>query len=458
MEFTVKYGIWNVAKTEIDKVKNLQAAGYSPLTARVLCSRGYDTQEKADAFLSASGPLPDPMLMQDMDKAVRRVQQALQRREHIAVFGDYDVDGITSTCLLTEFLRSQGGCVTYYIPSRIEEGYGLNEHAISSLKDKGVSLIVTVDCGITANREADFCREIGVDLIITDHHECKDDLPDALAVVDPHRKDDPYPHRNLAGVGVAFKLAAAILGSQNAILDRFSDLLCLGTVADVMPLVGENRTFVVLGLQALSHAPRPGISALMEACGCEGRDVTSSVIGYTLAPRINAAGRMGQVELATELMLTNNPDRAMELARMLCQLNRQRQEIEAEIYQEAVSMLAGDVGRRHDDGEGLLIRVTVRHKRARFLPALVGLPLNRLWIIGFFHFKGVFRHSVFSSLCGSENNDKSNHGNDQRAELDDQADLLLLFFILPHEQTGKVFGKKAAKHQHSQQNKAQYFF
>ena len=341
MEFTVKYGTWNIAKTELNIVETLQEAGYSPLTARVLCGRGYDTPEKAGQFLSASEPLPDPMQMQDMDKAAQRLQQALQQHEHIAVFGDYDVDGITATCLLTEFLRSQGGQVSYYIPGRIEEGYGLNEQAITSLKDKGVSLIVTVDCGITANREAKYCKDLGVDLIITDHHECKDELPEAVAVVDPHRKDDPYPHRNLAGVGVAFKLAAAILGSQSAILDRFSDLLCLGTVADVMPLVGENRTFVVLGLKALTREPRPGIAALMEECSCDGKTVTASVIGYTLAPRINAAGRMGQVELATELMLTNSPSRAVELAKQLCQLNRQRQEVEAEIYREAVAMLAG---------------------------------------------------------------------------------------------------------------------
>ena len=341
MEFAVKFGIWNIAKTEKNMLASLRQAGYSPLTARVLCSRGYDTPEKARQFLSAAERLPDPLEMKDMDKAAERLRQALRRGEHIAVFGDYDVDGITATCLLTEFLRSQGGKVSHYIPGRIEEGYGLNEQAIAMLKEQGVGLIVTVDCGITADREADYCREIGIDLIITDHHECKDELPNAVAVVDPHRKDRTYPHQNLAGVGVAFKLAAAIIGSQEAILDRFSDLLCLGTVADVMSLTGENRTFVVRGLHALTTAPRPGIAALMNECGCTGKQMTASAIGYTLAPRINAAGRMGQVELATELVLTQDAGRAQELARMLCHLNRQRQEVEAEIYQEAVSMLAG---------------------------------------------------------------------------------------------------------------------
>ena len=341
MECAVKYGTWKISQYDKNAKEALQQAGYSPLTARVLCSRGYTTPELAQQFLSAAEPLEDPLSMRDMAAAADRLRLALQRGERIAVFGDYDVDGITATCLLTEFLRSQGGNVAYYIPGRMEEGYGLNEPAIAALKAQGVSLIVTVDCGITANQEARFCMEQGVDLIITDHHECKDELPCAVAVVDPHRRDHTYPHQNLAGVGVAFKLAAAITGSQEVILERFSDLLCLGTVADVMPLCGENRTFVVRGLQALAQNPRPGIAALMDECSCDRHQVTASTIGYTLAPRINAAGRMGRVELATELFLTRDPVRAQELARSLCQLNRQRQEVEAEIYQEAVGMLEG---------------------------------------------------------------------------------------------------------------------
>ena len=338
----MKYGTWNISQFDTEHLQDLCDAGYSPLTARVLCSRGYTDPEMAKTFLGAAESMPEPEKMQDMEKAAARVRLALQRGETIAVFGDYDVDGITATCLLTEFLRSQGGKVEYYIPGRIEEGYGLNEGAIAGLKEKGVSLIVSVDCGITATKEAEFCLREGVDLIITDHHECKDELPCAVAVVDPHRKDDTYPHRNLAGVGVAFKLAAAVVGNQQIILDRFSDLLCLGTVADVMPLVGENRVFVTKGLQTLTHNPRPGIVALMEECGIDGTEVTASTIGYTLAPRINAAGRMGQVELATELFLTSEPARAAELAKALCQLNRRRQEVEAQIYREAQGMLRGE--------------------------------------------------------------------------------------------------------------------
>lgn len=335
----MKYGIWNIAQYDTHAAGQLRRNGFSPLTAAVLCSRGYTDPNEARSFLDASAPLNDPLELRDMEQAAQRLRLALSRGEHIAVFGDYDVDGITATCLLTEFLRSQGGKVTCYIPGRIEEGYGLNNGAIRNLWEQGVSLIVTVDCGITANEEAEFCRELGVDLIITDHHECKEQLPCAVAVVDPHRKDRTYPHTNLAGVGVAFKLASAIVGSQEVILERFSDLLCLGTVADVMPLVGENRVFVSRGLKALEEAPRPGLAALMAECNCEGKPITANLLGYTIAPRINAAGRMGQVELATELFLTTDPQEAKHLARSLCQLNRQRQEVEAEIYEQAEQML-----------------------------------------------------------------------------------------------------------------------
>ena len=339
MDYAVKYGTWNISNYDREKAEILCQNGFSPLTAAVLCSRGHDTPEDAGRFLDASAPLPEPLQMREMDRAAQRVREALRRGEQIAVYGDYDVDGITATCLLTEFLRSQGGRVLYYIPGRMEEGYGLNKPAIEMLHRKGVRLLITVDCGITADEEAQFCRRLGMDLIITDHHECKDALPDAVAVVDPHRKDRTYPHTDLAGVGVAFKLAAAIAGSQEAVLDRYCDLLCLGTVADVMPLTGENRTFVARGLQLLEQRPRPGIAALMAECGCEQKALTANTIGYTLAPRINAAGRMGQVDLAIELFLTTDFHRAKQLARELCLLNRQRQEVEAEIYRQAVEML-----------------------------------------------------------------------------------------------------------------------
>ena len=335
----MKYGIWKVSQLEAGAVNALVGSGYAPLAAMVLASRGIGDDRQARAYLDCNAPLLDPFLMTDMDKAAGRVGLAMSRGEKIAVFGDYDVDGITATCLLTDFLRRHGADAVSYIPGRLEEGYGLNPIAIHQLHAEGVKLIVTVDCGITAVSEAELCKQLGIDLVITDHHECKQTLPAAVAVVDPHRCDGGYPHKNLSGVGVAFKLASALCGSQETVLEEYADMVCLGTVADVMPLQGENRVFVARGLESLAHTKRPGIAALMAECGCAPETVSASSIGFMLAPRINAAGRMGQIDLAVELFLTDDPDKAAEAARGLCELNRQRQAVESEIYRQAVSML-----------------------------------------------------------------------------------------------------------------------
>ena len=339
MCIALKYGIWNTQPLEAGAVNALVSGGYPPLPAMVLASRGLTDPKKAAAYLSCDAELYDPFLMTDMDKAVARVQQAIDRGEKIAVFGDYDVDGITSTCMLTDFLRRRGGNCVSYIPSRLEEGYGLNPIAIEQLSTEGVNLIISVDCGITAIAEAELCREKGIDLVITDHHECKDRLPAAVAVVDPHRPDGGYPHKNLSDVGVAFKLACALSGDQEAVLREYADMVCLGTVADVMLLQGENRVFVARGLQSLRSTRRPGFAALMRESGCASETVSASTIGYNLAPRINAAGRMGQIDLALNLFLTDDEEEAADLARKLCDLNRQRQAVESQIYSQAVSML-----------------------------------------------------------------------------------------------------------------------
>ncbi len=335
----MKYGIWNVAQPAAEAVNGLMAGGYAPLTALVLAARGFNTPQKANAYLSTEVPLPDPFLLKDMDKAVACVRHYLEAGQRIAVFGDYDVDGVTSTCLLTDYLRSLGADCLSYIPGRLEEGYGLNAIAIRHLAQQGVKLIITVDCGITAVSEARLCRELGIDLVITDHHECKDQLPEVTAVVNPHRKDGGYPHKNLSGVGVAFKLASALEGNQETILQRYADMVCLGTVADVMPLQGENRVFVYRGLESLRHTQRPGLLSLMEEAGCDPATLNAGSIGFVLAPRINAAGRMGCIDLAVDLFLTRDPQCGAESAQKLCQLNRQRQAVETEIYQQAVSML-----------------------------------------------------------------------------------------------------------------------
>ena len=335
----MKYGLWKTGQPKAEAVNTLVGQGFSPLTAMVLAARGIETPQAANTYLGCEQPLCDPFLMEDMALAAGRIALALDRGEKIAVFGDYDVDGITATCLLTDFLRSLGGDCVPYIPGRLEEGYGLNPIAIRQLHSEGVKLIVTVDCGITALEEALLCQSLGIDLVITDHHECKDTLPQAIAVVDPHRPDCRYPHKDLSGVGVAFKLASAICGSQQEVLAGYADMVCLGTVADVMPLVGENRVFVSQGLTMLQNTQRPGLAALMEQSGCARESLTATTVGYTLAPRINAAGRMGQIDLALQLFLTKDPQVGHDMAAALCELNRQRQGVEQEIYRQAVDML-----------------------------------------------------------------------------------------------------------------------
>lgn len=329
----MKYKQWNELSPAEGELA-LRRAGIPALCAKVLSARGMTDPAQARRFLFEEEPLLDPMVMKDMDKAVARLREALETGETIAVYGDYDVDGITATCLLTDFLQGEGGRVIPYIPNRLEEGYGLNRTAVEKLKEQGAAVVVTVDCGITAVEETEYAKELGLTVIITDHHECKDILPDARAVVDPHRNDCEYPFKHLAGVGVALKLCMALAGPRRTgeLLDRYADLAALGTVADVMELTGENRTIVRRGLKALPETSRPGLQALLRESGAEGKSLSSISVGYTLAPRINAAGRMGCSQVALELLLTEDPARAEELARELCALNRERQELEREIF------------------------------------------------------------------------------------------------------------------------------
>ncbi len=342
MCYGLKYEVWKTTAPKTDAVNALVGGGYAPLAAMVLSGRGLADAEEANNYLDCAAPLLDPYLLTDMNLAAGRLGLAMDRGEKIAIFGDYDVDGITAPCLLTDFLRKQGCDVVPYIPGRLEEGYGLNAIAIEYLHGLGVKLIVTVDCGITAMDEARLCKELGIDLVITDHHECKDELPDVIAVVDPHRPDGGYPHKTLSGVGVAFKLAAALSADQEALLAQYGDMVCLGTVADVMPLQGENRRFVTQGLAMLKSTRRPGLSALMEQCGCEPHSLTATTVGYMLCPRINAAGRMGQIDLAVELFLTDDPQKGADLAKALYDLNKTRQGVEAEIYNQVLEMLPTD--------------------------------------------------------------------------------------------------------------------
>ena len=338
----MKYKQWTIASPCPEKEQALVAAGLSPLLAKVLSARGIACADQARALISPDGCRPeDPMLLRDMDKAVARICQAIQKEELIAVYGDYDVDGITSTCLLTEFFRSKGGKVLPYIPDRLEEGYGLNYEAIDYLTTQGVSLIVTVDCGITAVDEVAYAKDRGIEVVITDHHACKEKLPPAVAVVDPHHPECPYPFKGLAGVGVAMKVALAVAGPSEwaQVFDRYCDLAAIGTVADVMPMTGENRLLVQAGLKYLNPARRLGLEQLIRSAGLEEKAVTAVSVGYTLAPRINASGRMGRARVALELLLTRDPKRAEELAEELCSLNRERQGIEGDIFNQCALQL-----------------------------------------------------------------------------------------------------------------------
>ncbi len=337
----MKYARWTGGAFDLMAAQRLRDAGYPALLSDVLAARGVTAPEETAPYLERERQLTySPMLMKDMDRAVARIEKALAQGERIAVFGDYDVDGITATVLLVDYLRSRGADCLLHIPRRIEDGYGLGCDALRSLRDQGVDLVITVDCGITGVEEARFCREIGLDLVVTDHHECKDVLPEAVAVVDPRRPDCPYPFKRLAGVGVALKLVLA-LGRDRAetLFDRYCTLAAIGTVADVMTMSDENRTIVSRGLESIANTDFLGLRALLRETGLLDKAVTSIQIGFVLAPRINAAGRMGEAELAAHLLLTRDPAKAEELARELCDLNRERQSVEQEIFAQAVEKI-----------------------------------------------------------------------------------------------------------------------
>ncbi len=329
--------------------------GFSPVCARLLYHRGLKTADAVKRFLCCEDTaFHSPFLMKDVTLAVARIREALARKERIVIYGDYDVDGVTSVSMLYLYLTGLGGDVGYYIPSRSGEGYGLSRAALDKLQADGVGLVITVDTGITACEEAEYAKEIGIDMVITDHHECRATLPDAVAVVNPHRPDCPYPFKELAGVGVVFKLITAFeatLGAENGeaeiegvrrIAARFSDLVAIGTIADVMPITDENRLIVTLGLKQIERTVRVGLAALLDkaSAGAAGkpqrrRKITSSFIGFGVAPRINAAGRMSEATLAVELLLAKTAEEADRMASELCEINSLRQSEENTIAEQA---------------------------------------------------------------------------------------------------------------------------
>ena len=341
------------------------------LLAGILAARGITDPAEALTLLAGEEELSDPMLLTDMDKACARILRAIDEGETIVVFGDYDVDGVTATALLYQHLKGMGASAKCMLPSREGDGYGLSKNAIQSIYDKGCRLIVTVDNGISAVEEAAFAASLGIDLIITDHHLPHESLPQAVAIVDPRRADDHSPFKGLCGAGVAFKLCAALDGCPpEEMLEYCGDLAAVGTVADVMPLTGENRTIVKAGLRQLQNTDRPGFCALLEEVGLAGRPVTAENVSYAIAPRINAAGRMDSAVTALQLVLCEDEDRAEELAHKLTDINSQRQETEMEIVRAAQELLDAEPERLED-------RVILLWGRD-WHPGVIGIVASRL--------------------------------------------------------------------------------
>lgn len=338
----MKFENWIIHGFDRDSAVALVRNGLNPLVAVILASRGIDTMDKAAPILEYSlENIHDPFLMRDMDKAVERILTAVERKERVVVFGDYDVDGMTSSCIMYEFLTSLGLECGIYIPGRLDEGYGLNNPAIDIFAEKNVSLIVTVDCGITAVAETLHARNLGIDVIITDHHECKAEIPDAIAVIDPKRTDCTYPNRNLAGVGVAFKVICALAGKDRLeeMLAKYSELVALGTIADVVPVHGENRTLIRNGMEQLAKTKRPGLLRLFKETGLDAKRLTTGSIGFAIAPRLNAAGRMGCPDLSVKLLVTTDSAEADRIAEELCALNNERKNLVTSIFDEASDIL-----------------------------------------------------------------------------------------------------------------------
>ncbi|WP_298736611.1 single-stranded-DNA-specific exonuclease RecJ, partial [uncultured Subdoligranulum sp.] len=343
----MNYPAWQIKTAEPNGEQSLAAMGCGVLLRRVLAARGYD-EAAARRLLEPGETLSDPFLMRDMDKAVARITQAIEAEEPIVIYGDYDVDGISATAILYECLSSQGAHVRCKLPTR-GGGYGLTKPALEALAQKGFTLVVTVDNGISALEEAACAKELGLDLVITDHHLPGETLPEAVAVVDPKRSDDTSPFQDLCGAGVAFKLCAALEGCDPAeLLEMYGEFVALGTVADVMPLVGENRTLVREGLALLQDTMRPGLQALLESAGYGGKPVTTDTVSYGLAPRLNAAGRMDNAAVALKLLLCGDEEQATGIAARLAEINTERQQTEQAVFAEACRTLDADPARLRD--------------------------------------------------------------------------------------------------------------
>ena len=336
---------WKFYDEDDNKIKDIQEKfNVGKLVANIIANRNVGTDEDIRIFLEPTREdFHDPFLFNDMEKAVNRIIQAIENKEKVLIYGDYDVDGITSTTVLKKYLEERGLNVETYIPNRLFEGYGLNNKALDEIKQKGVNLIITVDCGISGVEEIAYANSLGIETIITDHHETGDVLPAAVAVVDAKRKDNTYPFRGLAGVGVVFKLIQAIsitLKLEEKEYLKYLDFVCVGTISDIVPLVNENRVIAKLGLKLLNQTRNVGLKELIKSIGF--KEINSSAVSFGIAPRINACGRMGHQEEALELFLTNNIEEAKTITEKLNNYNSTRQEIERKIFNEALEKIQNE--------------------------------------------------------------------------------------------------------------------
>ena len=333
---------WQICEVDKEKLEKLKSKyGISELLATILVNKNITTQKEIEEFLNPTrNDFFDPFLINDMDIAVERIRKAIETQEKVIIYGDYDVDGITSITVLKSFLKDVGLDVDYYIPNRLEEGYGLNKNAIDEIAKNKYTLMITVDCGISAIEEVNYANSLGIEVIVTDHHEPGEELPKALAVIDNKRKDSKYPFRELAGVGVAFKVSQALAQSMNVKEEeylKYLDIVCVGTISDIVPLISENRVITKLGIKLLKQTRNTGLKAIINSSGYS--QINSTTISFGVAPRINACGRMGKAEQALKLLLSKDIYEVNKLTQELNNYNRERQEIEKEIFESVLNKI-----------------------------------------------------------------------------------------------------------------------
>lgn len=341
--------------------------------AQIMLNRNISEYEDIEMYINPSFDfLRDPFLLMDMEKAVTRIKSAINNNEKICIYGDYDVDGVSSTSVLKIYFDSIGYPVEYYIPNRLEEGYGLNKDAIDYIHSMKADLMITVDCGITSISEVDYANKLGIDVIITDHHECQGQIPNAYAVIDPKRDDCKYPFKGLCGCGVAFKLISALSGEKKLKenINDYLEIVSLATICDIMPVLDENRIIVKNGLEILASGNNVGMKALIKVCGLEGKKIKSSHLGFAIGPRINACGRLGFSNLGVELFTEKNPDKAEKLAELMDLKNQERQDIEARIYKEAENLISSN--QVHQDGKVIVLAAENWHH------GIIGIVASKL--------------------------------------------------------------------------------